>query len=128
MKILWILLVVVAALINLAPALGAFSAERMEAAYGAALDGPDLQILTRHRAVLFGIVGGLLVAAFFHAPLRPTAYAVGFVSMVSFLVVAFSVGGYGEGIRRVMLVDAVGIASLAGAVLVDRLVLGPSGG
>ena len=127
MKILWIVLVAVAALINLAPVLGALSAERMTAAYGVALDGADLQILMRHRAVLFGIVGALLVAAIFHAPLRPAAYAVGFVSMVSFLVLAWAVGDYGENIRRVMIVDAVGIAALAGAALVDRLALGPTG-
>ena len=127
MKILWIVLMVVAALINLAPVLGAQSAERMTAAYGVALDGADLQILMRHRAILFGIVGGLLAAAIFHAPLRPTATVVGFVSMISFLVLAWAVGDYGANIRRVMIVDTVGIAALAGAVLVDRLALGPPG-
>lgn len=118
MKHLWTVLVLVAALINLAPVLGAASAARMSALYGVPLDDPNLQILMRHRAVLFGLVGGLLLVAAFYPPLRATGYAVGFASMLSFLFIAFVVGDYNPQIRRVVLVDGVGIASLAGAALV----------
>ena len=121
MKNLWISLVLVAASINLAPVLGVASTERMSALYGVALEDPNLQILMRHRAVLFGVVGGLLLVAAFHPPSRATGYVVGFTSMVSFLVIAWAVGGYGAEIRRVMIVDWVGIAALAGAALVHRL-------
>jgi hypothetical protein len=115
MQAVWILLVLVAAAINLAPALGAIAPERMTAFYGVDLDDPNLQILMRHRAVLFGIVGGLLVAAAFHPPLRTTGYVVGFSSMVSFLLIAWAVGGYSAAIQRVALVDVIGIAALAAA-------------
>jgi hypothetical protein len=118
MRHLWTLLVLIAAAINLAPVLGAFGAERMSALYGVNLDDPNLQILMRHRAVLFGIVGGLMVVAAFHAPLRTVGYVVGFVSMLSFLLVAWLAGNYSAEIERVMLVDVVGIAALAGAGLV----------
>jgi hypothetical protein len=118
MKHLWTLLVVIAAVINLAPVVGALSPDRMSALYGVALDDPNLEILMRHRAVLFGLIGGLLLAAAFHPPLRSTGYAVGFASMLSFLLIAWLVGGYSPQIQRVMLVDLVGIASLAGAGLV----------
>src|SRR5262245_37340932 len=94
MEYLWIALVLVAAAINLAPVMGASSTERMSAFYGVDLSHPNLQILMRHRAVLFGIVGGLLVAAALHPPLRTTGYVVGFTSMIWFLVVAWGVGGY----------------------------------
>ena len=56
--------------------------------------------------------------------LRTLAYAVGFASMVSFLVVAWGVGGYSASIEHVMVMDGTGIAALAGAAVVDRL--GPS--
>jgi hypothetical protein len=118
MQRLWTFLVLVAAAINLAPLLGAVSSERMSALYGVDLDDPNLQILMRHRAVLFGLVGGLLLVAAFHPPLRAPAYAVGFSSMLSFLLIAWLVGGYSAEIQRVILVDVVGIAALAGAVLV----------
>ena len=119
MRPLWTALVLVAAAINLAPVSGAFAPERMAALYGVDLGDPNLQILMRHRAVLFGLVGGLLAVAAFHPPLQTTAYVVGFASMLSFLLIAWVVGGFGAGIRRVALLDAVGIAALAGAALVQ---------
>ena len=121
MRYLWILLVLIAAAINLMPVTGAFAPERMSALYGVNLDDPNLEILMRHRALLFGIVGGLLVAAVFQPGLRTLAYVVGFASMVSFVAVAWGVGGYSASIGHVMLMDAIGIAALAGAGLVDAL-------
>ena len=121
MKYLWTVLVLVAAAINLAPLLGAFAPERMTTLYDVNLDDPNLQILMRHRAVLFGIVGGLLLVAAFHPPLRSVGYTVGFASMLSFLLVAWSVGGYSAEIQRVVLLDVVGIAALAGAGLVHSV-------
>lgn len=121
MQYLWTFLVLVAAAINLAPALGALAPDRMTALYGVDLGDPNLQILMRHRAVLFGIVGGLLVAAAFHPPLRTLGYAVGFASMLSFLLVAWLVGGYSAQIQRVILADVVGIVALAGAGVVHAV-------
>lgn len=121
MQYLWIFLVLVAAAINLAPLLGAFAPDRMTALYAVSLDDPNLQVLMRHRAVLFGIVGGLLIAAAFHPPLRTVGYAAGFVSMLSFLLIAWLVGGYSAEIQRVILIDVIGIAALAAAGLVQAL-------
>jgi hypothetical protein len=115
---LWAVLVLVAAAINLAPVLGVVSPERMSALYGIDLDDPNLQILMQHRAILFGVVGGLLFVAAFHPPLRVLGYVVGFSSMVSFLLIAWLVGGYNAEIQRVIVIDVVGIAALAGAALV----------
>ncbi len=125
MKPIWTALVLLAALINLAPVAGAFSAERMSALYGVAIADPDLEILMRHRAVLFGVVGGLLVAMAFRPALRATGYAVGFASMISFVLLAGLVGDYGDGIRRILLVDGVGIAALAGAAAIQLVGLRP---
>jgi hypothetical protein len=121
MQHLWTFLVLVAAAINLAPVLGAVAPERMTALYGVDLEDPNLQILMRHRAVLFGLVGGLLLVAAFHPPLRTIGYAVGFSSMLSFLLIAWLVGGYNAAIQGVILVDVAGIAALAGAGVVHAL-------
>lgn len=121
MQHVWTFLVLIAAAINLAPLWGAVAPERMTTLYGVNLDDPNLQILMRHRAVLFGLVGGLLLVAAFHPPLRTLGYAAGFSSMLSFLLIAWLVGGYGAGIQRVILLDVVGIAALAGASLVHAL-------
>jgi hypothetical protein len=118
MRHLWSVLVLVAAAINLAPVAGAASPERMGAFYGINLDDPSLQILMRHRAILFGGVGGLLLLAAFHRPLRTLGYVVGFSSMLSFLLIAWLVGEYNAEIQRVIVIDVVGIAALAGAGLI----------
>jgi hypothetical protein len=126
MQHLWTLLVLIAAAINFAPVLGVVSRERMGLLYGVDLDDPNLQILMLHRAILFGVVGGLLFLTAFHPPLRVLGYVVGFSSMVSFLVIAWVVGGYNTEIQRVMVIDAVGIAALAGAGLVHAFWLRPA--
>jgi len=42
----------------------------------------------RHRAVLFGLVGALVMAAVFVPSYQPMAFVVGFVSVLSFFVLA----------------------------------------
>jgi hypothetical protein len=110
-------LILLASLINLAPVSGVVSAARLQALYGIAVADPNLLILMRHRAVLFGIVGCLLVASAFQSPLRPVGFAVGLLSMLSFVVIAWLVGGYNAELRRVLLVDVVGSVLLIGAAL-----------
>jgi hypothetical protein len=127
MQHLWTFLVLIAAAINLAPVLGAILPERMGPLYGVELADPNLQILMRHRAVLFGVVGGLLLVAAFHPPLRALGYAVGFFSMLSFPLIAWLVGGYSPEIHRVILVDVVGIAALSGAGFVHAFWLPAAG-
>lgn len=83
MKLAASLLFLVAAAINLAPVVGVLSAERLAALYGLPFTDPTLEILMRHRAVLFGIVGALLVLAAFRPEHQSVAAVAGFVSMLS---------------------------------------------
>ncbi len=103
----------VAALINLLPVAGIMSAPQLEKTYGVHLSGADLAILMRHRAVLFGVVGGLLAAAAFMPSLRIVAFSAGMLSMVSFLIFQALEGGGNGALARVAYVDYVGIAALA---------------
>ena len=114
-------LICLASLINLGPVVGALSTTRLQALYGISFEEPNLIILMRHRAVLFGIVGALLLASAFHPSLRPAAYAAGFDSMLSFVLIAWLVGGYNQNLRRVIGIDLLGIAALLGAFLIDSL-------
>ena len=59
-------MLLVAGVIHLLPLPGALGAGALARLYGlepAALADPNLALLLRHRAVLFGVVGALLVAA-----------------------------------------------------------------
>lgn len=96
-----------AGIVNFLPVVGVLSASRVGALYGLTVEGPDLAILMRHRAVLFAIVGSLLIAAAFEPQLRTVAIVAGLVSMVSFIVLAFAEGGYNRNIATVVRVDIV---------------------
>ena len=110
----------VAGIIHLIPVTGVLGAERLAALYGLSFEGPDLEILMRHRAVLFGILGLLMLSAAFRPALQPAALLAGFASVVSFLWLAVSTGGYNESLRRVVVADLVALVCLvvAGALYV----------
>ena len=98
-------LFVVVALVNLLPLAGAVGAARLEALYGMPFEGADLLLLMRHRAILLGLVGGLLIAAGFVPTLRRTAAMIGLGSMLSFVALAFPPDEYAAALQRVVWVD-----------------------
>lgn len=105
-----------AALIHLLPVAGVLGAERLATLYGLTIEEPNLLILMRHRAVLFGIVGGLLMYAVFEPGVRGVAWVAGLVSVLSFLVLAGSIAGHNAPLARVVLADWIALAALtAGA-------------
>jgi hypothetical protein len=53
----------VVGVIHLLPLAGVLGASRLSALYGIAVAEPNLERLLRHRAVLFGVLGGLCIAA-----------------------------------------------------------------
>ena len=105
-------LLLVAGVIHLLPLGGLLGGERLNALYGLTLDEPNLQILMRHRAVLFGLLGALLVAAAFIPQLRGIALTGGLISVLSFLLLAWAEPAYNEALRRVVIADWVALACL----------------
>ena len=107
-----------AGIIHLLPLAGVLGAERLSALYGLDFSDPNLSILMRHRAVMFGLLGAMLVAAAFKPAWQPPAFAAGLVSAASFLALAWSTGGYNGLIGRVVTADIVAVvALLAGSAL-----------
>jgi hypothetical protein len=103
--------------IHLLPLVGVVGASRLSALYGIAVAEPNLELLLRHRAVLFGALGGLCVAAAFRPALQDATLAVAAASVVSFLLLARTVGGCDAQVGRVVIADGVALAALAlGAV------------
>ena len=102
----------VVAVIHLLPVSGVLGSERLAALYGLAINEPNLAILMRHRAVLFGLLGLFFLFAAFRPPLQTAAFIAGFVSVASFLWLAWSVGGYNAQVARVFMVDIVALVCL----------------
>ena len=105
-------MLVVVAVIHLLPLSGVLGGERLAALYGMPFNDPNLAILMRHRAVLFGLLGLFLLFAAFRPQFQAIAFIAGFVSVVSFLWLAWSTGGYNMQIARVFTADIVALACL----------------
>ena len=105
-------MLVIVAIIHLLPLSGVLGGERLAALYGLSFNDPNLAILMRHRAVLFGLLGLFLLFAAFRPQFQAIAFIAGFVSVVSFLWLAWSVGGYNTQVARVFTADIVALACL----------------
>lgn len=107
----------VAAVIHLLPLQGVLGSDRLVSLYGALpFDEPNLAILMRHRAVLFGLLGAFLLYAAFQPAVQTLAFIAGFISVISFMWLVHSVGGHNALLQRVYIADVVAlIALVAGA-------------
>jgi uncharacterized membrane protein len=101
-----------AGVIHLLPLPGVMGAGQLTRLYGVATDDPNAVILLQHRALLFGLLGVLLIAAAFRPELRAVALVAGLVSTVSFLVIAWGVGGYNAQVARVVVADVLAVVLL----------------
>lgn len=122
MRILISLMLIITGIIHLLPLSGVLGAERLSALYGMAFNDPNLAILMRHRAVLFGLLGLFLIGAAFKPAWQPLAFGAGFISVLSFIWLAWSVGGYNMQINRVVIADIGALVCLiVGSIAYYRL-------
>ena len=108
----------VAGIIHLLPLTGVLGADRLAGLYAVRLDDPNLVILMRHRAVMFGLLGALLVAAAFVPGLRGPALLGGFASVLSFFYLAWVSGEYSPAIARIVYADLIALVGLVAASVV----------
>ncbi len=105
-------MLVAVGIIHILPLSGVLSATRLFDLYGITFDDPNLEILMRHRAVLFGLLGMFLISSAFLPNLQLAALITGFVSVVSFLYLAYSVGGYNDQVNRIVTADKAALVCL----------------
>ncbi len=117
MRALVAICLVVVGFIHLLPLTGVLGSEKLATLYGTSFADPNLEILMRHRAVLFGLLGAFLIVAAFRREWQTAAFVAGAVSVLSFLLLARVSGGYNAQLGRVVVVDLIALASLVvGAV------------
>ena len=105
-------MLILVGLIHLLPLSGVLGSERLASLYGVSFGEPNLAILMRHRAVLFGLLGVLLILAAFRPMFRTIAFIAGFISVVSFLWIALAAESYNDQVGRVVTVDVVALICL----------------
>ncbi len=113
-KIISILFVAIG-LLNLYPVVGVISADQLTSLYGISIGSADLETLMRHRAVMLGLIGSLLLLAAFRSSIQILAASIGLVSMSSFVILAYLAGDIGADINNVVVADIVG--SIAAALV-----------
>lgn len=107
----------IVALIHALPLVGVIGAAKLSQLYGIDAPDPTLELLLRHRAVLFGLLAAFLAYAAIRPELHRLALVAGFVSVASFLVLAQLSGPYNPELSTVVRADWFALALLAvGAV------------
>ena len=103
----------VAGIINVLPALIAFLPAKIPEAYGIAIPDANYELLLRHRAVLFGLVGGLMIYGAITKKYYDLATLAGLISMVSFLLLYFMMNGsINKALTKVMWIDVFAVILL----------------
>ena len=105
-------LILIVGLINFIPITGAFSADQLAKLYGVNSSDNNLLILLKHRALLFGLIGGFIIYAAFTPSLHKLAFIFGFISMLGFVIIAWNTGGYNELLKRFFTIDLIALLLL----------------
>lgn len=112
MQTIMTLCLIIAAIIHLLPTMGVLGAQQLSTLYQLDLSEPNIAILMRHRAILFGLLGAFLMWAAFKPEVQLVAILVGLVSVVSFLILAHSTGDYNPAIAKVVKADWIALMAL----------------
>ncbi|MCA3227274.1 MAG: phosphopantetheine adenylyltransferase [Burkholderiales bacterium] len=124
MKYVSIVALLFAGIIHLLPVPGFTGVSTLARLYGIEVNDPNTAILLQHRALLFGVLGVLMLSAIALPWLRVTALTVALFSAASFIVVAMAVGGYNTAIGRVVVADVVASVLLAAGLVAELWLIG----
>lgn len=110
----------IVAVIHALPLAGVLGAGKLGQLYGTPVQDVGLELLLRHRAVLFGLLAAFLGYAALRPELHRLALVAGLVSVVSFLWLSWLQRGsaLSAPLMTVVRVDAVALALLVVAVAV----------
>jgi hypothetical protein len=110
-------LILVAA-IHALPIMGVLGASKLSQLYGITVQDPNLELLLRHRAILFGLLACFLAYAAVRPKLRRLALLAGLVSVISFLVLAQPAGHLTSAVTTVVRADWLALVLLVVATFV----------
>lgn len=102
----------IVAVIHLLPISGYLGISKLSSLYNINIDDPNLEILMRHRAMLFGILGGLFAYAAFQPNVQPVAFFAGFISVLSFFYLSYTVSDFNQAIKKIIIADVIALIAL----------------
>ncbi|WP_225584857.1 phosphopantetheine adenylyltransferase [Acidovorax sp. ACV01] len=101
---------VLVAVVHALPLVGVLGAGKLAQLYGTPVQDAGVELLLRHRAVLFGLLAAFMGYAATRAELHRLALVAGQVSVVSFLLLSWLQRGSGLSAPLVMVVRVDGVA------------------
>jgi len=118
MKKLYLTLLFLVGVINFLPIVGVLSLDKINQLYGLAVTDNNLAILLRHRALLFGLVGGFIFYSVFNPRYQVAAIVIAAISMLGYLYFFWSIASPNAALLRVAQVDMVGVVLLFAALVI----------
>jgi heme A synthase len=113
MELIFRITLFIAGVINLLPSVLAFLPDKISKSYGIEIPNENYELLLRHRAILFGIIGGLMIYSAVAKKHYEVSTFIGLISMVSFIVLFFLIGkDINSDLKKVMTIDIVGTVIL----------------
>ena len=122
MKIIVSSILFILAFIHLLPVVGVLGSDSLTKLYGISVSDSNTEILLRHRAVLFAIIGLFLLLSVFKSEYQPLAICIGLISVASFLLLTWSIEGLSSEIGRVVKVDWIALVLLLVAGVINILI------
>jgi heme A synthase len=118
MELIYRITLFIAGVINLLPSILAFLPDKISKSYGIDVPNANYELLLRHRAILFALIGGLMIFSAVTKKYYEISTLVGLVSMVSFVLLYFLIGkGINAELNKVMFIDIVAIVILLVGVI-----------
>ncbi len=113
MELIFRISLFISGIINLLPSILAFIPNKISQSYGIEIPNSNYELLLRHRAILFGIIGGIMIYSAITKNNYSIAVLIGLISMISFILLFKLVNGeINHELNKVMKIDIVGIIIL----------------
>jgi hypothetical protein len=108
MELLFRIALFISGILNILPSLLAFLPDKISKSYGIEIPNSNYELLLRHRAILFGIIGGLMVYSAIVKKYYELSTIAGLVSMTSFIFLYFLIGkDISQELKKVMIIDLI---------------------
>jgi len=113
MEVVFRICLFIAGVINFVPSILAFVPNKISESYGIEIPNSNYELLLRHRAILFGIIGGIMIYSAIAKKNYSMSVFIGMISMISFVILMNLVNGeINPELTKVMMIDLVGIIIL----------------
>jgi len=118
MNKIYLVLLFLVGVINFLPIIGILSLEKINQSYGLNVADENIAILLRHRALLFGLIGGFTIYSVFNSQYQIPAMVLAGVSMLGFLYFFWSIGDSNSSLLKIAMADIIGVVLLSAALIV----------